>query len=57
MRYHYDSEGMVRFKTNTRGSAIQPLIDLPYIDDPRDLNEAHVRVDLETLTLEILPAK
>lgn len=57
MRYYYDSTGTVQYKASVRGSIIQPAVDLPWIEDHRDLDESRVRVDLETLTLRITDAE
>lgn len=57
MRYYYDETGTVRYKVNVRGSLIQPSIDLPWIDDSRNLDESKVTVDTQTLELRITNAE
>ena len=57
MRYYYESDGTVVMKASVRGSVIQPISTLPWVEDARDLDESLVRVDMETLALEILPAE
>ena len=54
MRYYYQPDGTVLLKASVRGSAIQPSTTLPWIDDVRDLDPDQVRVNTETLQIEII---
>ena len=54
MRYYYQPDGTVLLKASVRGSVIQPSTTLPWIDDVRDLDPDQVRVNTETLQIEII---